>query len=593
MNASTHDKPRLHSRLAGLCRDKRGTATMSMVGLTVVGILVGGSTVGTVKASTDAFHLGEASVQAHSSLAVEAQNEQIKLMTVTEDGDPIDGMRSQFDTLDREGVDHLHTVGYREQQASHLAGYDAAGNAMWVDRLGSQHHRFSDLAASGNMAMGLDEGVIWSWGQNNVYQLGVGDTADRHEPTRVTTDVVFEELVQPTDTAACGIEAETRNLWCWGENEWEQLGAHDEVGEYLIEPTQVTDFAIAEGEKKIALTPNTLHVIDSANRLRSQGENAGTETGDSVPFNTVVTNAQNVAADVHTALVVHGGGQLSAFTLNGLGAPGQPADSGTETASASFGGFETATILPAGQLAEDQGELTPVDVPHPENGTWSEAFIAPNDSELYASTAYATDTTNQLKAWGNNVRGQVGVAIDEDIERTPVQVATGVQTMVASGSSAAALRTNADVITWGHTNGVGRSGDTVPATNGVTGATALSVSTGDRQAFCATVPTGTDCWGNDDHHQVMADGVNRVDAGRFAPYTKTVVGDEFVCASDASLLTECWGRAELGETARGITGLNQDPAPIARRGDHPVVYRGIHTGAQDYHNGSDQAGASD
>ena len=42
------------------------------------------------------------------------------------------------------------------------------------------------IAAGWSQSLALkSDGSLWSWGYNNVGQLGLGDTTDRHVPTKV------------------------------------------------------------------------------------------------------------------------------------------------------------------------------------------------------------------------------------------------------------------------------------------------------------------------------------------------------------------------------------------------------------------------
>src|SRR6478609_365846 len=76
------------------------------------------------------------------------------------------------------------------------------------------------------------DATLWCWGDNEYGQLGLGDQKDRWVPRRVGTGWV--------DVTAgghsCGIRTDA-TLWCWGYNGSGQLGLGDTIGRNT--PTQV------------------------------------------------------------------------------------------------------------------------------------------------------------------------------------------------------------------------------------------------------------------------------------------------------------------------------------------------------------------
>jgi len=65
----------------------------------------------------------------------------------------------------------------------------------------------------------------YCWGKNEFAQLGTGDEKPRAIPTPVNTDIRFVSLAIG-DEFTCGLTREGR-VYCWGQN-WEgQLGTGD------------------------------------------------------------------------------------------------------------------------------------------------------------------------------------------------------------------------------------------------------------------------------------------------------------------------------------------------------------------------------
>ena len=86
---------------------------------------------------------------------------------------------------------------------------------------------FSDLDMGANHACGLDStGQPHCWGWNRFGEVGLpGDSAIVREPNPVPTDLRFEQVAAAW-RHTCGVTGEG-DVWCWGNNEGELLGAED------------------------------------------------------------------------------------------------------------------------------------------------------------------------------------------------------------------------------------------------------------------------------------------------------------------------------------------------------------------------------
>jgi alpha-tubulin suppressor-like RCC1 family protein len=82
------------------------------------------------------------------------------------------------------------------------------------------------------------DGSLWAWGENSFGQLGVGDTADKHSPTRVGTSRDWA-AISPGGAASYHSLAlkQDGSLWAWGLNNYGQLGLGDTVDRHT--PTRV------------------------------------------------------------------------------------------------------------------------------------------------------------------------------------------------------------------------------------------------------------------------------------------------------------------------------------------------------------------
>ena len=64
--------------------------------------------------------------------------------------------------------------------------------------------------------------TLWCWGLNDYGQLGDGSSVDRRTPVRVGTDANWAS-VTTGDGFTCAVRT-THTLWCWGRNDYGQLG---------------------------------------------------------------------------------------------------------------------------------------------------------------------------------------------------------------------------------------------------------------------------------------------------------------------------------------------------------------------------------
>ena len=69
------------------------------------------------------------------------------------------------------------------------------------------------------------DGTLWSWGSNNLGQLGLGDTMDRNTPVQVGTATNWQSV---SCAAIHTVAVQTGGvLWSWGRNDYGQLGLGD------------------------------------------------------------------------------------------------------------------------------------------------------------------------------------------------------------------------------------------------------------------------------------------------------------------------------------------------------------------------------
>lgn len=106
---------------------------------------------------------------------------------------------------------------------------------------------FSNISSTRHVLALDDQGYVWSWGRNNVGQLGLGDTANsyRSSPQRIPRSYFGGERV--VDIMAMGADngwsyarVASDNLFAWGRNNENQLGNGDTTNRFR--PTRMTNW---------------------------------------------------------------------------------------------------------------------------------------------------------------------------------------------------------------------------------------------------------------------------------------------------------------------------------------------------------------
>ena len=92
--------------------------------------------------------------------------------------------------------------------------------------------RFIEVAAGSQSSYGIDTlGTVYSWGDNTYGQLGDGTTTDKSIPVSVSGRHSFIHVTgggRISEGHACALKADG-SVWCWGRNNYGQLGVCDEI----------------------------------------------------------------------------------------------------------------------------------------------------------------------------------------------------------------------------------------------------------------------------------------------------------------------------------------------------------------------------
>src|SRR5438309_1448584 len=234
-------------------------------------------------------------------------------------------------------------------------------------------------AGQGSHTCGVTtDGAIYCWGFNGRGQLGDGTHTDRFVPTLVQgpAGVTFQ-AVSAGGQHTCAV-ASTGDAYCWGRNEFGQLGDNT-TGD---KPVPVPVGAPA-GVTFATLDAGYVHTcaVTPAGAAYCWGDNGSGELGDNTTVGKLVPTA--VQGAIQFALVSGGGDHSCGVTTTGKGY--------------CWGGNE------AGQI----GDNTTLDrlVPAANAGNLTLSIPAPGNGH---SCAVATGTSATVYCWGSNAHGQLG-----------------------------------------------------------------------------------------------------------------------------------------------------------------------------------------
>jgi len=210
------------------------------------------------------------------------------------------------------------------------------------------------VAAGYNHCLAIKtDGTLWAWGKNDVGQLGIGNTANYSSPVQVGSSNNWRQVSSGDDmTAAIKIDG---TLWAWGKNDLGQLGQSNTAN--YSSPVQIGSLT---NWRQISCGLAHLMAIKTDGTLWGCGYNTSGQLGlgDSTNRSVMVTvgslsNWRQVATgQIHT-VATKTDGTLWSWGSNGFGQLGRttgsgssPVQVGTLTAwsSVSVGAYTTAAI---------------------------------------------------------------------------------------------------------------------------------------------------------------------------------------------------------------------------------------------------------
>lgn len=269
-----------------------------------------------------------------------------------------------------------------------------------------------------NMLMGIGRksaGSLWTWGNNDSGQLGLGDLTARSNPTQVGALTTWTDVLSAT-SSVLAVKSD-KSLWSWGANQSGQLGLGDTAAR--SSPVQVgssTDW------EKVACGRWHSLAVRTGGTLWSWGNNTGGQLGlgDLVERSSPVqigssTDWSKVSSGGYGCFAIKSTGTLWAWGNNQNGALG---------------------------LGDVTGRSTPTQV-----GALTDWKIV---SAGWIDVTAAVKTDGSLWAWGNNASYQLGLG-DTANRSSPTRIGsdTDWQTVRVGSAHMIALKTNGTLWSWG------------------------------------------------------------------------------------------------------------------------------------------------
>ncbi len=302
-------------------------------------------------------------------------------------------------------------------------------------------HRFRYVSAGEYHACGITtDNVAYCWGEGSNGELGTGDRKSSMVPVAVATTLRFVQIAAGSGQT-CGLRVPDRRAYCWGANNFGQLGIGSTAASELCGipsfsyPCSTLPAAVAGGHTFREVTAGRLHTcgVTTTHKAYCWGSNRYGEVGDS--STAPLRRRPSLVVGGHAFVQIEaGGGQTCAVTETdrafcwGYGGNGEIGDG---TANVRFWPVRVAGGLRVERLS---------------------AGVAHTCAESTSNAAYC---------WGANVNGALGDGTTL-LRAVPVAVAgrfTFAQVSAAQGGGhSCALTPAGAVYCWG-SNFLGQLGD--------------------------------------------------------------------------------------------------------------------------------------
>lgn len=326
----------------------------------------------------------------------------------------------------------------------------------------------------------LEDKSLWCWGLNDFGQLGIGGTEQQSRPKRVPlNDVVYANL---GERHTCAV-LEDGSVHCWGSNERAQLGIGPADSEPHDKPAKVE----CSAAKKVQTGRGHTCIETSIKTLECWGSNELGQLGDG----TTVTKSTptKVPGLVGVSKASIGGGDHTC-------AVAQASDGGAGNVVYCWGNNDK------GQLGRPRAEAASSPTPLPVAGV-----VDPDKVFVGFEFSCATLPDTTLTCWGANEHGQLGDGtLSTRHEPRPVSGVVGMTEIGAGRQHTCGVeRTSLAAKCWGLNEfgqlGSGAAGGHEPTPKGLKD-TGWNVVTTRGEHTCGVREGKNLCWGRNDNGQL-------------------------------------------------------------------------------------------
>ncbi len=459
-------------------------------------------------------------------------------------------------------------------------------------------------------------GGVQCWGRGAKGNLGNGSILSSATPATVTGLSSGVSAIGSGQSADHTCAVQNGSLWCWGNNDYGQLGNGSTSTSGSNVPVQVS--GLYNGAVAVAASHRSTFLLTTAGGIQSWGYGVDGELGDgsitfgdsNAPSSTTPVSVAGFipldpgsisAGEYHSCVLTKSGtpfcwglndnGQLGINTQHSpIIAPAAVSKLSYSLSGISLGGYHTCGVITGGAVTcwgyngyGGLGNGSTTDSATPVWAVGLSSGISSVAAGLFHSCALTT--AGNVRCWGYNNDGQVGNGHNANIS-TPAMVLginSGVYGITAGGYHTCTINSGwFPSVCWGY-NGYGQLGNNsttdsntpVFAWNLPSGLT--SVSAGGYHT-CAVAPSGAaQCWGDNGYGQLgngslanssvpttvsgLSSGASAISAGAF-----------HTCALTSSGTVQCWGNNSQGQLGNG--GTSTSATPVSALNDAVAVAAG-------------------
>ncbi len=440
------------------------------------------------------------------------------------------------------------------------------------------------------------DGAVWTWGANNVGQLGIGSSGGSSSvPVKVASLAGITDIAAG-DAHALAVRVDG-TVWSWGLQSAGQLG-DGVIGGFNGHRNAPFQITLLTGVKAVASAGEHCMALQNDNSLWGWGSTGSGQVGNgtgSVLINpSQITNLTSVAAfwggnsysmaaRTDQTLWVWG---LNNWGVLGLGSPIVHPNVPTKVTTVAgvigvAGGLEHSAILLNDGTVRTAGHNFSGQLGN-SSTTDSTSFVPVSSVTGMSAIAVGERHTLALRssdktvwAWGANSAGQLGNGANLAINSTRVQTSiSGVVAIAAGAFHSVALKDDKTVWTWGQNDtgclGVGPvlpNGSNIPVqTVGLTGVVAISCNIG--RHVLALKDDGTVwAWGWNSEGQLGNGTQDNASSPSPVPGVTGAVAigageyHSIALLADGTILA--WGRNGEGQLGSGTLSKSLVPVPVS------------------------------